>query len=134
MVPSLHIILLLKWYWPFFIYAIKVSFYNSWILNRKLNNEERLPLLSHIRAITQTVIHQHTKDKHIKKCKNLFHNSRVSSRVTSDVRFDGLNHLLGSDEKKSRCALCGKTTVKKCIKCDVKLHANCFGPFHGQIG
>ena len=39
--------------------------------------------------------------------------------------------LVAEGEKKSRSALCSKTTVKKCMKYNVKLHEACFSAFHG---
>ena len=67
----------------------------------------------------------------ILKIDNPFHNSKVSKRIGDSVRFDGQNHTIGIDSKKSRCGLCGKTTTKKCMKCDIKLHDYCFSAFHG---
>ena len=57
------------------------------------------------------MIQTHMKDKKIiPAVENPFHNSKVAKRVESALRFDGLNHVLGREEKKSRCALCGNTT------------------------
>ena len=69
--------------------------------------------------------------KVILSAETVHHNSRVSKRVEECIRFDGLNHFIGSDEKKSRCALCGKSTKCKCTKCDAKLHDHRFSTFHG---
>ena len=68
--------------------------------------------------------------KIIPSAETVFHKSRVSKRVEECIRFDGLNHFIGSDEERSRCALFGKTTKRKCT-CDVKLHDSCFSIFHG---
>ena len=68
--------------------------------------------------------------KIIQSAETVFHNSRISKRVEECIRFDGLNHFIGFDEK-SRHALCGKTMKHKCTKCDVKLHDYCFLTFNG---
>ena len=61
----------------------------------------------------------------------VFRNSCVSKQVEECIRFYWLNHFIGFDEKKSRCALCGKISKCKCTKCDFKLHDYCFSTFHG---
>ena len=38
---------------------------------------------------------------------------------------------LGSDVRKSKCALYGKSTVKKNTKCNMELYDYCFSAFHG---
>ena len=120
-----------KWYWPFFIFFLKTCIYNSWHLHRQLGVLD--PLLGHIRAITRALLHQFTKNKKVdSNGGNIYHNSKVSARVEAAVRYDGKNHFITSSKSKSRCALCGKTTVKMCSKCDVKLHDYCFAAFHGE--
>ena len=51
--------------------------------------------------------YRHAK-KIIPSAKTVFHNSRNFKTSCGFIRFDGLNHFIGSYEKKSRCALCGK--------------------------
>ena len=119
-----------KWYWPLFVYSMEIGLYNSWLHYRKW--EKDCTFLEHIRSIATTYLTAYTYDKRVMSVvEPIFVNSRVSKRVDDSVRFDGLNHLLGSEEKKSRCALCGKTTKRKCTKCNVKLHDFCFAAFHG---
>ena len=55
----------------------------------------------------------------------------MSKHIDKSVCFDGMNRLSGSDAKKSRRGLYGKTTIKKCTKCNLKLHDYCFSAFHG---
>lgn len=40
---------------------------------------------------------------------------------TTDVRFDGLAHLLDMLEKKGRCKVCQGTTQLVCTKCKINL-------------
>ena len=114
-----------KWYWPLLLYSVEVSLYNSWLLYRSL--EENCSFLDHIRSITMSYLqtYRHTK-KIIPSAETVFHNSCLSKRVEKCIRFDGLNHFIGSDEKKSRYALFEETTKHKCTKRDVKLHDYCF--------
>ena len=58
----------------------------------------------------------------------------VADRVQENVRFDGLNHYINRTDIKSRCALCSKAVQTFCRKCQVKLHVECFAPFHGHCG
>ena len=64
--------------------------------------------------------------KSIPSAETVFHNRRISKQFEGLDRFDGLNHLIVFDEKKSRSALCGKTSKRKCTKYDIKLHDFCF--------
>ena len=88
-----------KWYWPLFIYSAKVSLYNSWLLYR--NMEENCWFLDLIRSITMPYLqtYKHSK-KIISLTETFFHNSRVGKRVNECIIFDGINHLIGSDEIK----------------------------------
>ena len=120
-----------KWYWPFFTFSLGVALYNSWLLYRMLQGD--CTYLDHLRAIARSYIRQYSYEKHIHTSttrRSSFHNSRVAKRVDPSIRYDGKNHLLDVSEK-TRCALCGKTVQKKCVKCGVNLHDRCFSAFHG---
>jgi hypothetical protein len=52
------------------------------------------------------------------------------ARSLDEVRKDGLNHHLVSNEKQARCRLCMKNCRLKCTKCDVPLHLHCEQDFH----
>ena len=66
----------------------------------------------------------------IEKLGSSFHPMR-GKKVPVDVRYDGLCHYIGpiSDGQK-RCAQCGKKVQRKCNKCNVALHVECFEQFH----
>ncbi|ESO09110.1 hypothetical protein HELRODRAFT_169050 [Helobdella robusta] len=55
----------------------------------------------------------------------------VNRNVENEIKFDGKDHFIGkiSDGRK-RCKLCHKKVSKKCLKCDVALHLECFEHFH----
>ena len=121
-----------KWYWALFLYSVEVSLYNSWLLYRSL--EENCSFLDHIWSITMSYLQMYRHGKKIiPSAETVSHGSCISKRVEQCIRFDGLNHFIGSDEKSSRYPLCGKTTKHKCTKCDVKLHDYCFSTFHGLM-
>ena len=119
-----------KWYLSLFIYSVEVSLYNSWLLYKNL--EENYSFPDHKRSIPMSYLrtYKHNK-KIIPSTETVFHNSRVAKRVDKCIRFDETNHFTGSEEKKSKFALSGKTTKRKCTKCDVKLRNCCFPAFHG---
>ena len=59
----------------------------------------------------------------------VFNNIHVPKQVDECIRFDGLNHFIGSGENKSRCALYGKTIKLERTKCDVTVHDYCLPTF-----
>ena len=42
--------------------------------------------------------------------------------LPEDIRYDGMNHILGSTTQ-GRCKFCQKNTKNMCKKCNVRLHA-----------
>ncbi len=54
-----------------------------------------------------------------------------ANRVDDDLMLDRRAHFLDVAPTKSRCALCGKTTVNFCVKRNVKLHVKGFTGFYG---
>ena len=119
-----------KWYWPLFTYCMSIGLYNWWLLY--CNLEKDCPFLEHLQSIATSYLRAYTHDRRVMSTADtVFHNSRVSKRIDKAIRYDGKNQFLESDVKKSRCTLCGKTTIKKCTKCNVKLHDYCFSSFHG---
>ena len=122
-----------KWYYPLFLFLLKVSSFNAWILHKEIQTDpaKRLPYLEFIRYIVRDYLKKYQVQARSSKKVNTFHYSKVSNRVSDEVRFDRDSHFPDLAPKKSRCALCGKTTQHFCIKCDVKLHIQCFATFHG---
>ena len=118
-----------KWYWPLFLYCLKVSLCNSWLLYCIF--EKDCPFLEYLRATATSYLNLHQHDRRVFNTEEtVFRNSCVARRVDPAVPFDGKNHLLEPDPTKSRCALCGKTVQMKCSKCGIKLHDQCFAVFH----
>ena len=55
--------------------------------------------------------------------------NKLSKGVSSDVRYEGKDHLIAVNPKQIRCAYCGKKSTRKCNKCLVGLHDKCFKSF-----
>lgn len=55
---------------------------------------------------------------------------RPSSYDNLESRFDNQDHLLTRQEKQTRCRICHKKVQKKCSKCDIALHMDCFEAYH----
>ena len=62
----------------------------------------------------------------------IFPGSRKKTKVSDEVRFDKLSHLIGK-AKQRRCAEYAKTTLYFCEKRNVALHSECFKEFHEVI-
>lgn len=56
------------------------------------------------------------------------------NRISDDIRYDGINHLVipTSDKKRKRCAGegCASSIRTMCLKCNVGLCIDCFRIFH----
>ncbi|KAI1712529.1 piggyBac transposable element-derived protein 2 [Ditylenchus destructor] len=51
-------------------------------------------------------------------------------RVSEDIRYDHRDHWIMVNGTQIRCAQCGKCTNRKCEKCGVGLHDQCFKAYH----
>ncbi|KRY10351.1 PiggyBac transposable element-derived protein 3 [Trichinella patagoniensis] len=115
-----------KWYWPLFINAVNVATVAAWRIHCFV--EERP--LSHLEFRRQVVL-------------SLLQSERAATpRAASgsmsqlpDIRFDGVNHILGTGPQ-GRCKVCKRNTKNMCKKCNVRLHAErgkqCFEIYHQQ--
>ncbi|KRZ49798.1 PiggyBac transposable element-derived protein 3 [Trichinella nativa] len=115
-----------KWYWPLFINAVNVAMVAAWRIHCFI--EERP--LSHLEFRRQVVL-------------SLLQSERAATpRAASDsmsqlpdIRFDGVNHILGTGPQ-GRCKVCKRNTKNMCKKCNVRLHAErgkqCFEIYHQQ--
>ena len=61
----------------------------------------------------------------------MFPSLRKKTKVSDEVRFDKLSHLIGK-AKQRRHAECGITTIYFCKKCNISLHPECFKEFHEE--
>ena len=93
-----------KWYFPIFIFLLKTSCYNAWILMKQLKQSEtELSYLGYLYTILNQVCCTVGR-----KMNTLYGKSAVAKRVPDNVRFDGMHHYMAKMDKKSRCGLCKK--------------------------
>ena len=120
-----------KWYWPLFLYTVEVSFYNSWLLYRSL--EEICSFLDHIWNITMSYLQTY------RYAKKSFHQHKQFSITTAfQKELRNALDLMGWIillflMRRSQDVHSGKTMKHKCTKCDIKLHDYCFIPFVSSI-
>lgn len=120
-----------KWYWQLLAFPLNVSVNNAWLLYRMTTFGKEKPLdhLAFTREITLSYLKKYS-------CRvnpgRPLHNKvgAVDKRVTADVRFDNIGHMIDSSEKQTRCGHCKKNTTKKCVKCGIAMHSKCFILFH----
>ena len=58
--------------------------------------------------------------------------SKMSSRVTDDVRYDQKGHFVIMHKGQKQCAHCSTRPNTSCVKCKVALCPKCFLPFHSR--
>ena len=119
-----------KWWLPIFHFYVDLCANNAFQIYRhqKVNPEQKpLDLLGFRRSIVDTYYRRSRKTTQIA----MFPGSRKKTRVSDEVKFDKLSHLVGK-AKQRRCAECGKTTLYFCEKCNFPLHPECLKEFHEQ--
>jgi len=119
-----------KWYWPILTWLIDVCINNAWVLKRKSNN---MPQLQFRREIAQAYLSKYGESS---KGAGRPRSSTSSGRVLTDIRYDGVNHLVTKipDGKKRRCNgdRCKSIMRTMCIKCKVGICVDCFVNYHKQ--
>ena len=121
-----------KWYFPIFVFLMMSSAYNGWKLARRFGYSGSF--LNFIRYIVKSyLVSLKTKRKRTGKTNALYGTSKIAKRVPESLRYDGSGHYIGTGTSRTRCALCGRHTTKYCVKCEVKVHTECFAPFHGHV-
>ena len=105
---------------------------NAWNLYRQYRQPtgEQHDLLSFRREIVNSYIMQH-RDRERAGMVPRGRFLPAERRISVDVRYDGYQHWPGRFQRNRRWAVCRKSTLKGCTKCDVGLHDHCFGEWHG---
>lgn len=120
-----------KWYWQLLMWPLNASMNNAFQLYRLSPaglQKNHLDFLSFIRTVVVAYLGSYAPaarpiGRPLKPvCRK--------RRVPDDVRLDGAGHIIISSPTQIRCGRCHKNTTKKCRKCDVGCHANCFELFH----
>nr|CAD7595708.1 unnamed protein product [Timema genevievae] len=119
-----------KWYYQLFAFPINVSINNAWLIYRQMPRykERPLDLLGFTRQVTNCYFQKYSARMIIGR--PLRNPKSIDKRVLDDVRYDRIEHLISPLGKQGRCGQCKKNTTKKCCKCNIPLHANCFTKFH----
>lgn len=117
-----------KWYFPLFRFMLNATVVNQY----KLYNvcHPKVNLLAFTRAIVQSFLTDSTKDPLFLMPKRKTP-LKTSTLASSEIRYDGQNHLVGYVSRQRRCPLCQTCTKFVCTKCNVGLHPkDCFQQYH----
>ncbi len=117
-----------KWYWQLIMYPLNASMNNAYQLYRLTpcgKEKTSMDFLGFIRSVVQTYIGKYTQRHPLGRIPQ-----SKRKRVPDAVRLDGKDHFPLSSTTQIRCAECHKNTTKKCSKCNVGVHTNCFKKFH----
>jgi hypothetical protein len=121
-----------KWYWPILTWLIDTCVHNAWQLRRSAGNLQ--PQLDFRRELVITYIVRFGEASKGPGRPITSKRSVSDSRVSDDIRYDGMDHLVVStpQKKRRRCAGEGCVSVGRtmCRKCDVGLCIECFSIFH----
>lgn len=119
-----------KWYWQLLMWPLNASMNNAFQLYRLSpagQEKSHLDYLAFTRNVVTTYLARYASSRSIGRPLKPMSKKR---RVPDDVRLDGAGHIIISSATQIRCAECHKNTTKKCRKCDVGCHTNCFETFH----
>jgi hypothetical protein len=106
---------------------------NAWLLYRMSAAARTLPLtqLQFRREICKVYLAKYgTSVVDIPRSLPAHRTACIQRRCPNDVRFDGTEHFIGRNPTQLRCAVCGKKVYKKCLKCNIGVHVECFSKFH----
>ena len=121
-----------KWWWCIFSWLIDVAIQNAWILYKKSGHS--CTQLQFRRDIAKTVFAKYRNPPKTGGRPSSSLSSSSDSRVSDDVRYDTIGHLLTgtTNNKKIRCAgvNCNSIMRTTCSKCKVGLCIKCNIPFH----
>lgn len=116
-----------KWYWQLLMFPLNASMNNAFQLYRLTptgKSSHHLDYLQFVRVTVQTYMGQSMERKIGRSPKS------VKKRVPENVRLNGRHHIIIKSVTQVRCGEYHKNTTKKCKKCNVGCHANCFDKFH----
>ncbi|XP_022175761.1 piggyBac transposable element-derived protein 3-like [Myzus persicae] len=134
-----------KWWWPLFVNLIDSVIVNAWKVHNLANKSKmsQLDFKSYI-AVALMKMNEPAPENNIQDQDtsgpsnqiNLSFNPNYGrpskSALPVEIRVDNFGHVIVEDKNKARrrCRQCKSTTIYKCVKCQVHLHANCFEKFH----
>ena len=110
-----------KWWWPLFVNAINMAVVAAWKVHTEVGGT--FDQLSFRRHIVRCLLQDVQSPRKL---------TGPGTRPLDDVRTDGVQHHLVSNEKQARCRLCMKNCRLRCDKCDVPLHLHCERQYHAR--
>ncbi|XP_072401576.1 uncharacterized protein [Diabrotica undecimpunctata] len=124
-----------KWYWSLITWMLDATIQNAWVLHKKSGN--KLTQLEFRREIVQAYLTKYGVPAKQGGRPSSSLSSRSFHRVSDDIRYDGVGHLLEPvpNKKKIRCAgeECRSIMRTRCTKCEVGLYTKCNVKFHTQL-
>lgn len=123
-----------KWYWPIVAYLFQVSMQNAWLLYRGSPAAAGHPLshLQFIRSVCDVYYAKYSMSL-AERPLMAYNRTALARRCPDEVRFDGQGHFIERNATQIRCAVCNMKVYKKCVKCCVGLHLDCFAGFHTKM-
>lgn len=108
-----------KWYFCLITYMLDIALQNAWHLHRLQGG-----------VYDQLTFRRHVASTLLETCRSSRKRGRPSLLENVESRFDNNEHYLVRQEKQSRCRECHKKVQKRCVRCDVALHMDCFSLYH----
>lgn len=114
-----------KWYFPLIAHGIDMAVQNAWQIHRKQGGQ--LDQLSFRRRIATTLLVQNKKAFRYQTG-----HASTSNPSDFDIRYDRMDHLIGKQDRQTRCGFCHNRATTKCLKCEKALHVHCFARYHSK--
>lgn len=109
-----------KWYFPLIVHGIDMAIANAWQLHRQSGG--KFNQLNFRRMIAIGILKKGQKSRAAKRKASVFEEV--------EARYDRYDHWIETQETRLRCRLCHKQASRKCTKCNVTLHLECFKQWH----
>lgn len=122
-----------KWYWSIFTWFLDAALHNSWIIHKQASGS-KLTKREFRRELVLSYLTRYKNPPKGPGRTSLSKNSTSDNRVSDDVRYDRMDHLVIAvpNNKRWRCAGEGCSSIIRtcCKKCKVGLCIPCFEIFH----
>lgn len=116
-----------KWYMPILLWLVDVAVNNAILLAKSLGSS--VDTLDFRRSISRTLLLRYGMPRN----KPGPSNPSTSRQIPSAVRTFAADHMIITQQRRRRCAVCKNKTTKACKKCDIGLHDKCFATFHDKL-
>lgn len=120
-----------KWYWQLAMFPLNATVNNAYMLYR-LSSEGKSKNALDFLGFTRKIVQVYMARGIVPRPRAGRPSQSSKKRVLDAVRLDNVGHLIVSNKTQVRCGECHKNTLKKCLKCNVGCHANCFIKFHSK--